>query len=1236
MVFCITDQFKDPLGKHHYCGPFRKFSVYVRWVLCLSLVSIVFNQQATAQKINFDYITIKNGLSQNTVRGLVKDKYGFMWFGTWNGLCRYDGYRIKVYRTIPGDSTSITNNRIHQIYKDGQGDLWVATFNASVCRYNYETDNFTRFKWTEVDPSIINGIQDLRSLSAFKANEVLLNTIIGPFQMEANNAQVVFKNQPAVSGGLNDIHASSFYKDDNNILWLGTIFGGVNKIDLNNKPFTVHPVFEKDSRSRHLPVRTVLADERGVWVGTEKGLVLVDAKTKQEKRYDKELPGFSIRALFKDSYGDIWIGSLFGIDKLEANTGRIIHYYNNTVDSSFNTFKFFGIAEDPVDQSIWITSENTILRFDRKKSQLEKLVLDSYLPANGGGCIFFDSRKNIWIGTETGLIHVQRNAQTGAIVQVKKYSGADEKATIPGERVYSIAEDGSGNIWVGTANGLFKIRHSTLEVKKYSRADGLPDFYITRLLPDKAGNIWIAHKSGLSKLTTGTDTIRNYVVEETQRGYEFVDGSGTINPVTGELYFGGMEGFVSFHPAAIKDNPFIPPVVLTELQVLNNPVAIGVPVNGHIILSRALHLTKKIKLHHDDRSFSIEFAALHYASPDRNQYAYMLEGVDEKWIYTDASRRFATYANLSAGTYFFKVRASNSDGVWNETPTVLEIQILPPWWKTGWAYTIYTILIAALLYLIYRVVKARYTYMQQILRERLKAEKASELEQLKSNFFTNVSHEFRTPLTLIIDPLDTLIAEKVPEEKALGYYSIMRRNAARLLALINQFLDFRKIESGNLQLRATRQDLVAYLKNTVAAFEYKAQQKKIQLQFEANQPSIVMGFDTDIIEKILYNLLSNAFKFTPENGIISVSLSAASAVPDEVMLTVKDTGIGIPADMLTKVFEPFYQVDGGKHSTGGTGVGLSLTKELAILHKGKVEAQSVPGQETTFRVWLGNIAGAADASIDNDKEDEYSEDAGMPALSTATEANTSDPVVLIVEDNDDVRAYLKSILSAHYQVLEASDGLGGSEIALHSLPDLVISDVMMPEMDGLQFCRLLKTDERTSHIPVILLTARQSEQYQVDGYETGADDYVAKPFSSVLLLARIRNLLQSRQKLRALFNQSNGFDTRLVTTNPADKAFTEKLTALIDENMGNDDFDVEWLAAHMFLSRTQLYRKIKGLTNQTVHEFITTIRLRKAAELLLQGQLQVVEVAYAVGYADSTSFGRAFQKQYGVTPKKYQ
>lgn len=1188
---------------------------------------------AISQPVTFEYITAKNGLPQSTVLGIVKDKYGFMWFGTWNGLCRYDGYTLKIYRTIPGDTTSLSSSRIHYLYKDKDGNIWASAFNQVVCRYNYATDDFTRFRLSSLPLPFRDSVNRLRSLDIFTHSKDFIRNVIGPFHLSESKESIFFEIPVDGHGSLNDNNVNSVYLDNEHILWVGTRSGGVNKADLSANKFESKIIYEPGRPHVGTAIRSMWVDKEGVWLGSDyNGLIYMDKLTGAYRYVLPQLANENIRALLKDNSGNIWIGKRTGLDKYDPKTKQLTSYYASSSDPDKS--RFYAIAEDPLTHDLWFSHYHGVLKYELRSRVLKEQPLAAY-GRSGAGCLFFDSKNNLWIGTEySGVIELKRNPSTHAWGDTILYTTISSDSRSPDERVYAITEDSDGMIWVGAANGLTRINPGNGTSKTYTIKDGLVDHYITQVMAQDPGFVWFAHKNGLSKFNIKTGHIQNYSVKKPGQEYEFMDGSGFWDRRSGQMYYGTTQGFVHFNPDEIIDNPFLPVTTFTNLQVLNKTVQVGDTVNGRVILSTPLHLAKTITLTHEDKSFSVEFSALHFSNPARNQYAYMLEGQDKDWVYIDASRRAAGYSNLSAGKYLLKVMASNSDGVWNPVPATLEIVVLPPWWKTWWAYSLYLLLCLSGLYITFRMVQVRQHYHRQILTERLKAEKAQELDQLKSSFFTNVSHEFRTPLTLIVDPLRSLINRKDASEKEMAHYNVMYRNAQRLLVLINQFLDFRKIESAKMPLQPLRQDLALFVRDTAAAFSFNAQRQHIRFEVTAVPDSIQFGFDPDIMGKILYNLVSNAFKFTPAGGTISVQVKAGSDAPESVEITVADTGLGIPADKLDKIFDPFFQVEGAKQHAG-TGVGLSLTRELVVLHKGMMSVNSTLEEGTLFTVLLPNLEADAKVPVlpDTPFQAEWSPVEEQATAEVAGSAARS--VILVVEDNDDIRNYIRKNLAGEYTILEAPNGIEGVEKALSAIPDLVISDIMMPGMDGLEMCKQLKSNEKTSHIPVMLLTARQSDQYETEGYEMGADAYIVKPFSMLLLQVRVRSLIASRARLRQLFAQSPESYTDPVGLNAADKSFLAKATRLVEEHMSDAGVNVEWLAGQLFMSRTQLYRKIKAVTNQSVHEFVTGIRLSKAAEMLLQGQLSVSEIAYMVGYADATSFTRIFQKQYGTTPKKY-
>ncbi|MDQ3534289.1 MAG: ATP-binding protein, partial [Bacteroidota bacterium] len=674
--------------------------------------------------------------------------------------------------------------------------------------------------------------------------------------------------------------------------------------------------------------------------------------------------------------------------------------------------------------------------------------------------------------------------------------------------------------------------------------------------------------------------------------------------------------------------------------------------------------TDRIELPYDENFLSFEFVVLNYDAPEKNQYAYKLEGLDKDWIYS-GTRRFASYTNLDPGAYTFRVKASNNDGIWNEQGAYLHLAILPPWWQTWWAYSLYGFMGICFLYVLRQYTVNRERMKHELKIQRLEAEKMHEIDHLKSRFFANISHEFRTPLTLILGPLEKITSSHTEEKPDKSVYHMMLRNARRLLHLINQLLDLSKLEAGSMKLEEKPADLVAFLKAMVFSFTSLAEMKQIQYHFQFPSEHPVVYFDADKLEKIITNLLSNAFKFTPEGGEVAVIIKlqpadkqALSTFPADLIqrgisskanileLIVQDSGKGIPQDQIDKVFDRFYQADTSHtREQEGTGIGLSLVKELVELFSGEIAVESQPGQGSCFTVRLpllvanfkqvtltGNNLPPIPINHNLNSPENGFTVAPYPEIENP---DPEAPLILIIEDNADVRFFIRENLQPVYQVIEAADGKEGYKLAVKNIPDLILSDVMMPKMDGVELCSKLKTNEKTAHIPVILLTAKASGGDKVEGLETGADDYLIKPFESTELLVRIKNLIDSRRKLREIFSREITLGPTSITINSVDEQFLQRIMKIIEEHMEDTSFDVEIFSREAGLSKIQLHRKLKALTNESPGDFIRIMRLKRAADLLSQNAGTIAEVAYKVGFQEPSYFTRCFHKQFGKTPSEF-
>jgi signal transduction histidine kinase/DNA-binding response OmpR family regulator len=724
--------------------------------------------------------------------------------------------------------------------------------------------------------------------------------------------------------------------------------------------------------------------------------------------------------------------------------------------------------------------------------------------------------------------------------------------------------------------------------------------------------------------------MRNFNQSDGLQGNEFNQNAFYRQPSTGKLYFGGTNGVNAFYPEQIRVNPNKPRPVLTGLRVMNQPVFPGKKINDRVVLKQSLLFAKSIRLHWDERSFTIAYSSLNYDNPKGCRFRYRLREMDRAWNDVDATVREVTYAHLPTGSYRFEVYASNSDGLWSEQPAALDIRVLPPWWLSAWAWTIYVLILVSLAWFVYRFLSARLEYRRNLMHERLLNEKNKELTEAKLQFFTEISHEFRTPLTLIIDPLERLSAGSVPSEKLPQFYQLMNRNARQLLDLINQLLDFRKVQSKTLELNAIHADMVDFVRQVVSAFEQRAQTQQVRLNVLASESSLWMDFDADKMRKIINNLVSNAFKYSPVYGQITVRLNPSGS--DHIRLEVQDNGPGIDPTYQDKIFEAFFQAGDAKKNAYGTGIGLALTKELVLLHGGSISVVSEKGSGCCFVIELPRKQSGVQEPVTTT----------IPAASTVfseplPEKTTAEgrPLLLFVDDHADIREYIRLNFGEIYEVVTAMDGLEGFNKAAEIVPDVVVSDIMMDGMDGFELCKRLKSDERTSHIPVLLLTARQTDESRVEGYDLGADAYLTKPFNTEVLASRINNLLEQRQKLQKLFAQGSAMEIRKIPVNITDEAFLNKTVGLIEQHMEDPDFDPDRLAELLRMSRSQLYRKIKGMTNRSVQEFMTSIRMNKALEFLLSGSYSISETAYKVGFSLPTNFTRTFTKHFGLSPSKY-
>jgi signal transduction histidine kinase/DNA-binding response OmpR family regulator/streptogramin lyase len=1008
-------------------------------------------------------------------------------------------------------------------------------------------------------------------------------------------------------------------------------------------------------------------DEKGnLWIGTDGGgLNYLDRKTNTYTHYihdpkdPKSLSSNSVISLELDSYGDLWIGTWEGgLNRFDKKTGYFRHYYHDQDNpKSLGSNYVFSIFED-TSKKLWVGAfyEGLDL-YDRESDSFIHYKRDASNPGAIGHnrvfTMFEDSKKNIWIGSEGGgLIHMQRDKNEEPVFTSYRYN-PDEPSSLSSNLINAVYEDSRHNLWIGTWAGLNRFDYQTRTFKAFRKEDGLADNVVYGIIEDDDGNLWVSTNQGISKFDPVNLKVENYNTADGLQAQEFIRGS-FLKSKSGEFFFGGVNGFNSFYPNEVLSNPNIPPVYVTNFWIYNDLMKPGV---GNSPLTSNITETEEIILPYTQNEFSFEFAALNYSQAFKNRYSYYLEGYDKTW-HDAGTQRKASYAKVPPGSYTFRVKATNNDGVWNEKGTVLTIIVDPPWWKTWWAYVAYGLTVVAV-FLWYRQNLINRERLRNDLKlEHLELTKMQEMDKLKSYFFANISHEFRTPLTLILSPIRDMVAGTFKGD-VKKQYQLVIRNGERLLRLINQLLDLSKLGAGSMKLKASKLDIVGFVRPIVASFDSYAQRSQIKFSFEHPPEPVWVYFDPDKFEKIITNLLSNAFKFTHEGEIkITVRVLAlpqykvVSGQPlhGKVEIAVKDSGTGIPHEYLSSIFDHFYQV--AYHSNAeGSGIGLSLTKELVELHKGTIHVESTEGNGSVFKVLLPQ-------GRDHLKDTEIDESDGPIALINRTVAGfdhvlpvgiptlTPDgvsesqgqlPRLLIVEDNTDMRTYIKQSLQENYQIIEASDGKEGLKKGMENIPDLIVSDVMMPGLDGITLCKNFKQNIYTSHIPIILLTAKADLESRIEGLETGADEYLSKPFNAYELQVRAKNLIRSREILRERFTQSKKLvlEPKEISITSLDEKFLKNVLQVIEKNIGDSEFRVESLGKELEMDPMAVYRKLKALTGQTAVEFIRTIRLKRAAQLLKQQKLTVAEVTYNVGFNDLQYFRTCFKKQFGVSPSEY-
>lgn len=1199
-------------------------------------------------------IHFKSDILKGSVKALMEDSNRQIWIGTWSdGLYRYDAKEDKVH-TYP---VMNDRNSAYTVFEDSKQRIWVGSWGYGLFLlenpYAPKQLRWKQFRHRADDPrSLCDDIvfdvnEDLNTHSLWVGTRNGLSIL---YDEEDSSFQSYLPDNSEASIYYNEI--KSVFRDREGMMWLGLQGGGVNTVITRKPEFRLDRLEKARNNLINNPaVRSILVDKDGLiwiglgswgfflhnritgtythnldlpdfkwlgrlpivnaiyqspsdgkmWFGTyDWGIVVYDKTAPAGQRTRKleydNAPWLTNQCVFsirEDKKRNIWFGTRNGMCVLTAG-GKGVRFDSFKLNGTpVNAYAYQSIAEDSLGQ-IWTgTNNGGVIKIVGDPSKPEDIVFQKYSLDNGKlnsmsvACLFIDSQNRLWAGTDGGGLNLY-DARQDLFVPVHKI------ANLPGDAVFSMQEDQQGNLWLGTNVGLVRVNipvgQSPATYRLYTTSDGLQD------------NIFFRNTS-------------------------FTD-------INGEMFFGGYRGYNSFFPDRMADEESFPPVTLTDIKIYNQPWALLDEAVRNEISTEAPAFAKRIMLDYHQNNFNIDFAALGYTNPQQIKYAYQLDGFDTGWRYTDASRRFAYYNNLKSGTYTFRLKSTNSSGTWNQQIRTLEVVILPPPWRSGWAYLGYLILLLLLGYTVYRIVHYRVEMRNAFHLQRMEQAKAEEVNHSKLQFFTNITHELLTPLTIISAAVDEL---RIVTPQNGEQYQVITNNINRLIRLLQQILEFRKAESGNLKLRVSHGDLAAFVRNSVESFRPLIKKKKMHFSLVCN-PEVISGwFDPDKMDKILYNLLSNAAKYNEPGGIVLVELNQTDA--GQVALTVKDNGKGIPPEGLRQMFKRFYEGNYRKFNTIGTGIGLSLTRDLVILHKGTIDVASEPEKGTVFTVTIPIVREAySDEEVDESlmiavsapvvSEKQEEPDSPVPSAKSHT--------LLVIEDNEDLLGLMVRLLNTTYKVFTAVTAIDGLAIVADEDIDLVVSDVMMPGMDGLDFCRHMKSNLETSHIPVILLTAKNREEDRVDAYDAGADGYIAKPFNLSVLHAKINNLLKLKERMSRDFKKQVVFEANELNYTSLDETFLQQAIECVTRHLQDPDFDQLAFQEEMGTSKSTLYRKLKSLTGLNSSAFIRNIRLKAACRIMEEKQhLRISELAFAVGFNDPKYFSVCFRKEFGMQPSEY-
>jgi signal transduction histidine kinase/ligand-binding sensor domain-containing protein/DNA-binding response OmpR family regulator len=1221
---------------------------------------------------------------KNNITTVTQDTQGTIWCGSRKGsvfALNQDNQFQTVPNTLDMYPDKLFSPVLH-ITPDQEGYLWVATLYRGIYKMStegkilehYPFNNLSAFKlnyqgqnpvflqenifhlYNDLQSEFVTSIPGLSLDKSWLDRTLLLKDeqyIWFSYDFKLYRWHIhthTLEDFSSTYLGFEQLVVTSMYQDLHRNYWLSTP-AGLIKISYQENCFTViaPPLLSKDD---YFSTRGIVeTGQDTLYIGSYQGFFEYHLQDQSFREYrfqhNNQWINPIVRAIIKDSTGNLWLGSeSFGLFHFDIRTHKftpvkVKNTFANHPNPDLGSGRYICALLRDHKNRIWAGTYNGAFILDTPDGVLRPFVNDTSRVALHNltiRAIHQSPDHSIWLATNGGLFKISEDLQISAHYTS---DSASLHGRLSNNYVNYIYEDKDGSLWLGLkGGGINKLDPGKGIIARYTVNDGLASDEVYSIIPGKQHELWITTLNGLSRLDLTQQTFRNFFTRDGLPGNEFNHGS-FLAAKNGKLYLGGISGIVSFFPSDLVKEVKKPLIKLTRFIKHDGPN------NQNIETSFAIENLQRINLHHTDKFFTLHFALANYFETAKCQFAYKLDGISNDWQYI-GSNNFIQFAGLPAGDYTLQLKGAGNDGTWVAQPLRLAIHVEQAYYATFWAYLLYTCLLALILFLGVRFQWNRIKLQNQLKLEHLHNIKLEELDRMKSQLFTDIAHEFRTPLTLILGPAEKIHSE-ASEHRYKNWASTILRNSRQLLGMIDQLLDLSKLEAGTEKLNLSYQDIILFIKENTWAVQSLADQQHIQLSFQTDIPELKMSFDPEKLQKILYNLLSNACKFTPPGGTITISVNLLShnepgRKNQEIEIRIIDTGTGIAKECLPFIFDRYYQVPGSRpYRQGGTGIGLAIVKEMVELHQGVIMAESEQGKGTAFTIHLPVISSvlplegkltlketAQEDVLRMNKKWYFPEE--KQSLPEEVSPATEKPVILIADDHEGIRHFIMESLMPYYQVITAGNGVEGLKAAREKIPDLVISDVMMPGMDGHTFLHLLKEDEYTSHIPVILLTARSSQKSRIEGLKTGADMYLIKPFDVQELLLSIRNLLTLRQNIQKKFSTTLLTSSEKILDNPVDQSFLERFTSIVDKHLSDDTFGVEEMVSQIGMSRTQLHRKVKAITGESTSHLIRTIRLQRAIEMLKINSLSINEIAYQVGFSSASYFTESFTKHFGHPP----